>query len=257
MKNYIINVVSYKRPNNSTCNLLNETNLNWRVFVYKFDKFLNEYKQNYKEHVYVIDSIEKPNLSYKRQLTLDKSIEEKYKYCFMLDDDIKSIETLKQKNVSIKYALSKLYKFMIKNQHFVAVSASFDTPRNNDKFEEYKCICNNSIFNLELYNTSGIKYNIESKCEDMEFTVELLLNHFKCCRLNTIIMRDILQSGLTGDGLAYRFNNTKRFIEEGSYICKKYPELKDAFEYDEYHFKLKSNVLKILLQEKFIKELEE
>lgn len=250
MDTFIINVVSYRRPNNNTCNLLRDAGItNWRVFVYSFDEYLREYKQNYGEHVYVIKGMIKSNLSIKRQLVLDTSILNGYKYCFMLDDDItEMINVETNKKISIDDALFELYSELLSHPQFVSLSACFNEPKNNNIIDLYKCVCNNSIFNLDLYRKSNVKYNPESKCEDMEFTVELLQKHFVVGRLNTIMIKNTLQSGLTGDGLSYRFANTKRFIEEGSYIVNKYPHLKDAFEYDENHFKLKSDKLQEILE---------
>jgi len=256
MKDYIINVVSYKRPNNFTCNLLKNTNLNWKVFVYRFDSYLQEYINNYESHVHIIDSFENPNLALKRQYVLDTSIKNNYKYCFMLDDDILYIQDVfNNKEISLEEALITLYNYMINNKDYVvALSACYNKADNNHIIDLYKCICNNSIFNLKLYKTSNVKYNPDSKCEDMEFTLELILKHFLTGRLNNILIKNNLQSGLTDDGLSYRFKNTTRFIEEGSYMSNKFPELKDIFEYDKNHFKMNSTKLKeILYESKIIK----
>ena len=244
-----IAVVSYKRPSNNTCKLLLETNLNWNVFVYQFDPYLFDYVNTYGEHVHIIpeEKIEKANLSNKRQYVLDKLYEEGYRYGFMFDDDI---ETLTYNNIdcSIEFMCKKLYDTMVKKNKYVAISASYNKSDNSYILEEYKNICNNTIFDLKLFHESGVKYNPESKCEDMELAIDLFKKGYVSARHNQIIAHNILQGGSTGDGLSYRFNNTNRFIEEGSYMANRYPELKDVFEFDENHFKMNTKTLKNCLQ---------
>lgn len=255
MKNYVISVVSYKRPNNNTCNLLKNTNFNWRVFVYEFDPFLEEYKNNYGSHLYIIKTMNKANLATKRQLVLDTAIKDNYKYCFMLDDDIVSINNIEYPSkkytlTSFKSAIQQMYDVMLKNNEYVVLSASYNASSDisQNEIESYKNICNNSIFNIKSYKRfSKVKYNPLSKCEDMEFTLDLIFAGALMGRLKNICINNCLQGGSTNDGLSYRFSNTNRFIEEGSYMAQKYPEYKTIFEYDENHFKMNTDKLLAIL----------
>jgi len=243
MKDYIINVVSYKRPNNNTCKLLAKTNLTWRVFVYKFDPYLEEYIKNYKTHVYVIKSLERANLAKKRQLVLDMSIFEMYKYCLMLDDDIYQM-TLRGKKCNIEDAIEYMLKMIKTHNIYIALSAAYNKSKTLFSISKYKNICNNSVFNLKLYRkVHNIRYNENSKCEDMEFTIDLILRNCITGRLEKLIINNILQGGTTNDGLFYRFSNTNRFIEEGSYMSEKYKYISNLFSYDENHFKMNSDAL--------------
>lgn len=254
MENYIVNVVSYKRSNNTTCNRLKNTQLNWRVFVYHFDPFLQEYLKNYNSHVFIINSMDFANLSIKRQLVLDESIKDGYKYCYMLDDDIENIYLVRdgrlQYEISLSSALDKLYVALKNNQYLVALSASYNKADTFKEIEKYKSICNNIIFNLNEYKKYNVKYNKDSKCEDAEFTIDLILEGAIPGRLNSIVMKNTLQGGTTHDGLSYRFEKTNRFLEEGSYLANKYSKYKNAFEFDENHFKIKTSLLLSMIQEK-------
>lgn len=236
-KNYIIKVVSYKRPKNNTCDMLLKTNLNWKVYVYYFDEYLLEYIKNYKEHVNVITSFNKANLAKKRQLVLDDSIKEKYDYCIMLDDDIIDI-TLNNEKIT----LDKAIKYMLNQitNKYIAMSAAYHSEKY--KIIKNKNICNNSIFNLLKYKNSNIRYNEASKCEDAEFTIDLLLNNYTTGRLGFLIIKNTLQGGQTNDGLSYRFTNN-RFIIEGNYLSKKYKNL-NIFDYDENHLSIKTEKIK-------------
>lgn len=255
MKEYVIKVVSYKRPNNNTCNLLMKYHLNWQVFVYSFDPFIDEYIKNYGEHVRQITEFDKANLSKKRQLVLDTSIEEGYKYCIMLDDDIESMELVDYpskttKEITIEDSIVYMLKLMIKNKNYLALTASYNISSDPSKkdIEEYKCICNNSIFNLKEYKNCDVKYNPLSESEDTEFTLELLIHKYTIGRLKKLCIHNTLQGGTTGDGLSYRFENTNRFLKEANYIISKYPQFKKAIEYGENYFKLNSKKLKGLLK---------
>lgn len=256
MKEYVIKVVSYRRPNNSTCNMLSKTHLNWQVFVYSFDPFLNEYINNYGSHVRQITEFDKANLSKKRQLVLDTTIEEKYDYCFMLDDDIESIEMIdypskEAKSTSLEDAIVYMIRMILKYKQYVALSASYNisSSKSDKDIEDYKCVANNTVFNMKLYKqiADKIRYNPESKYEDMEFTMDLILSHNLAGRLKKLCIHNVLQGGTTNDGLYYRFTDKNRFIVEAEYILNRYPKYKDVFEYDENHFKLNSEKLKRVL----------
>lgn len=255
MKEYIIKVVSYKRPSNNTCNLLLNTDFNWQVFVYSFDPYFDEYVKNYGEHVRPITEFDKANLAKKRQLVLDTTINEGYGYCIMLDDDIESIEFIdypsrETTQSSLEDAVLYLIKKILENHKYVALSASYNasSDKSNKDVEDYKNICNNSIFNMYEYKNFKVKYNSESKCEDMEFTMDLILAGALVGRLKKLCMHNILQGGTTNDGLSYRFANTNRFVEEATYMINRYPEYKEVFEYDEQHFKMNTSKLKKLLK---------
>lgn len=235
-----ISVVSYKRPNNNTCNLLlNSSIKDWSVYVYQFDPMIEEYLKNYDDHVRIITEFDKPSLPKKRQLVLDEAIKLNYDYCIMMDDDIFQITDLrKNEDISIEEMIKTLYETLSNNEQYVALSACYN--KNDDgsiEISNYKNVCNNSIFNLKLYRDSKVVYNPESKCEDMEFTLDLIIKGFLTGRLDFLLCRNTLQGGTTDDGLSYRFSKTNRYIEEGSYMEKRYPNL-DIFEYDENHFKM-------------------
>ncbi len=234
-----VSVVSYKRPNNQTCNMLMKTNFDWKVYVYLFDEHLNEYISNYQTHVRVINEMDSPNLAIKRQLVLNDAIIEKVDYLVMLDDDIQKI-TLNNNESNLTDALIFLLEFAYNNNQYVAVSAAYHF--NKPDIVENKNICNNSIFNIKKYMKSNVKYNKDSKCEDAEFTIDLLLNGFKTARLGTLVINNVLQGGQDDTGLAYRFKDN-RFIIEGDYLSQRYPELY-IFDYDETHLSIKTNLIK-------------
>ena len=234
-----ISVVSYKRPNNQTCNMLMNTNFDWKVYVYSFDETLSEYISNYQTHVRVINEMDSPNLAVKRQLVLNDAVINKVDYLVMLDDDIQSI-TLNNNESNLTDALNFLLGFAYNNKQYVAISAAYHLKK--DAVVENKNICNNSIFNIKEYIKSNVKYNKDSKCEDAEFTIDLLLNGFKTARLGTLVINNVLQGGQDDTGLAYRFKDN-RFIIEGDYLSQRYPEL-HIFDYDETHLSIKTHLIK-------------
>lgn len=244
---YIVSVVSYKRPYNNTCKLLSQYDLNWNVFVYSFDPYIEEYKRLYGKHVHEL-TFETANLAKKRQEVLNSAIRENYKYCIMLDDDILNL-TLNGNNCSIKDAIDYLMYSIKNSQKYVALSAAYNLSNTDLEISSYKNICNNSVFNLDIYKNSNVVYNQNSKCEDMEFTIDLILKGYLTGKLEKIIIKNDLQGGTTNDGLSYRFKNTNRFIEEGSYMRNKYKNISDVFEYDENHFKMNSSKLIDYLKE--------
>lgn len=249
-------VVSYKRPYNTTCKLLMKTNIeNWFVYVYSFDPFFEEYKNNYGEHVRAITEFDKASLPKKRQLVLDDAIKEGYKYCIMMDDDIFIMKNLYTGNdLTIDVLINQLWQYAHANTEYVALSACYNQSEELLPIVDCKNICNNSIFNLELLKSSDITYNVDSRCEDMEFTIELLLKGYKTGRLDYILAKNQLQGGTTNDGLSYRFSGKNRFIEEGEYMSSRYPQLKDVFEFDKNHFKMNTTKLKEILQKTVYKE---
>lgn len=234
-----VSVVSYKRPNNQTCNMLMNTDFDWKVYVYSFDETLNEYIRNYQKHVRVINEMDSPNLAIKRQLVLNDAVINKVDYLVMLDDDIQKI-TLNNNESNLTNALNFLLGFAHNNKQYVAVSAAYHLKK--DAVVENKNICNNSIFNIKEYMKSNVKYNKDSKCEDAEFTIDLLLNGFKTARLGTLVINNVLQGGQDDTGLAYRFKDN-RFIIEGDYLSQRYPEL-HIFDYDETHLSIKTHLIK-------------
>lgn len=245
-----ISVVSYKRPDNNTCKMLKETDLDWNVFVYGFDPFLEKYLDSYGNHVRIITQAEinKASLPKKRQLVLDEAIKLGYDYCIMMDDDIYQMKDLQlDKDLTITDFIDILQTFSYNNKEYVALSACYNQG-DNVAINDYKNICNNSIFNLSLLKSSEVTYNDKSRCEDMEFAIDLMLKGYKTGRLEFLLGKNQLQGGTTDDGLSYRFENTNRFIEEGTYMQNRYPELKDVFEFDENHFKMNTNKLKNCLQ---------
>lgn len=238
-----ISVVSYKRPNNSTCNLLLTTSWDWKVYVYSFDPYFDEYVKNYGSHVRAITEFDKPSLPKKRDLVLYEAIKDS-DYCIMLDDDIAYMRNLYfDKELSIAELISSLVYYALKDSSYIALSACYNLSDTLSEIADYKNVCNNSIFNMSLLKNSGVHYNSNSKCEDMEFTIDLLLKGYKTGRLDHILVKNILQGGLTNDGLSYRFEGTNRFIEEAEYMRNRYPELKDVFEYSDTHFKMNTNKL--------------
>lgn len=238
MNDLAINVVSYKRPKNTTCDLLAKTSLNWKVYVYHFDEYLKEYLTNYKTHVRVITEFNSANLAAKRQLVLDDSIQSNYNYCVMLDDDILEI-VLNDTHVDICTAINYLYE-TINNSKYIAVSAAYHKEKSN--ILENMNVCNNSIFDLSKYKKSNVKYNYDSKCEDAEFTIDLLLKGYSTARIGNLIIKNVLQGGTTNTGLFYRFDKN-RFIVEGEYLRKRYPDL-NIFDYDENHLSIKTYLLR-------------
>lgn len=253
MQKSLVAVVSYKRPKNTTCDLLKETTRDWVVFVNDYDSTVNEYISNYgNEHVNVITGITSPNLASTRQVVLDIGIAKGYNHLIMLDDDIESINALDDKKqkvpTTLDAALDTLEFYSFVYDEMIALSASYHPPIEDifEPVEEYTNICNNIIFNLDLYkNLSSVKYNPKSECEDMEFAIDLMLEGHIPGRINVLVINNTLQGGTTNDGLSYRFDKSNRFIKEGEYMTKRYPKLKDAFEYDDKHFSL---ILKKLKQ---------
>lgn len=260
MKNTKICVVSYKRPYNSTCDMLMKTDFDWSVFVYTFDPYYNNYIENYGRHVKVVP-FEKPNLADKRQFVLDSCLKDyennhKTTRCIILDDDIQLINSINiytkiQKVIDIKKMLMTLEKASMFNPKYIALSAAYNISNNHKRIEKYKNVCNNYIINLKQYEkVKHIKYNPNSKCEDMEFTMDLLLSNTLTGRVNSLLVSNVLQGGSTNDGLSYRFNNKNRFIEEGEYMANTYPEYKEVFEYDENHFKMNTEKLINIMRKK-------
>lgn len=238
-----ISVVSYKRPNNSTCNLLMNTSYDWCVYVYKFDPFFNEYIKNYGNHVRPITEFDKPSLPKKRDLVLYEAMKDS-DYCIMLDDDVAYMKNLKlDKEVDITDVISYLEYSILKHPEYIALSTCYNRSDELEEIVDYKNICNNSIFNLSLLKETDVHYNPASKCEDMEFSIDLMLKGYKTGRLDYMLVKNTLQGGTTNDGLSYRFSGTNRFVEEAEYMRNRYPELKDVFEYDENHFKMNTNKL--------------
>ena len=238
-----ISVVSYKRPNNSTCNLLLTTSWDWKVYVYSFDPYFDEYVKNYGSHVRAITEFDKPSLPKKRDLVLYEAMKD-FDYCIMLDDDITYMRNLHHdKEISIHELIGILIYYMLKLDNYIALSTCYNQSDILEEVIDYKNICNNSIFNLHLLKQANVHYNPNSKCEDMEFTIDLLLKGYKTGRLDQILVKNILQGGSTNDGLSYRFGGTNRFIEEAEYMRNRYPELKDVFEYSDTHFKMNTNKL--------------
>ena len=243
-------VVSYKRPKNNTCDLLLNSEIKeWYVYCYSFDPFIEEYKNNYGSHVREIIEFDKASLPNKRQLVLDDAINENYDFCVMLDDDIYLMKNLySERELTIEVFIDSLIMYMTAYQEYVALSACYNQSDDLIEISDYKNVCNNSIFNLKQIKESNVRYNTESKCEDMEFAIDLMLKGYKTGRLEHLLGKNDLQGGTTNDGLSYRFAGTNRFIEEAEYMSTKYPELKDVFEYDENHFKINTKLLKNHLQ---------
>lgn len=241
-----ISVVSYKRPKNSTCDLLLNSKYPWSVYVYQFDPYLNEYLENYgEEHIRVITELDKPSLPKKRQLVLTDATD--YDFVIMLDDDMQYVKRLDtNEELSIDDVIEYLEN-AIDNTEYVALSACYNKSDELYEIVDDKNICGNSIFNVEKVLSSNVVYNPNSKCEDMEFTIDLLLKGYRTGRLDYLLIKNQLQGGSTNDGLSYRWNGDNRFIVEGEYMRTKYPQLVGIFEYDEQHFKINtSNLTKYL-----------
>lgn len=211
-------VVSYKRPDNKTCNLLKNTNLDWEVFIYKFDD-TEAYIENYGEnHVHILD-FEKPNLPRKRQAVLEYG-RELNRNIIMMDDDIYSIKK-NNEDCSIIDLVQALEENLGDN---FAIS-----PRYNDNMKNiqgnlvlYKGITTVSIINISKLDE--LKYNPESKCEDVEFTIDAMLKGYSCCMLKDYRLNAEIKNTISDSGLSYRFKENK-YIDEGSYLeeyLKKY-----------------------------------
>lgn len=219
-------VVSYKRPDNKTCNLLKNTRLDWEVFIYKFDDTAS-YIKNYGEaRVHVLD-FDKPNLPLKRQSVLEYG-RKLGKNIIMMDDDIYSIKK-NNKDCSIVELVEALEENLGDN---FAISPRYNDNMKNiqDNLVLYKGITTASIINTSKLD--DLKYDPNSKCEDVEFTIDAMLKGYSCCMLKDFKVNAEIKNTTSDSGLSYRFKENK-YIDEGSYLeeyLKKY-NIFDCIEY--------------------------
>lgn len=229
-----ISVVSYKRPDNNTCKMLKETNLDWNVFVYGFDPFLEKYLDNYGNHVRIITQaeIDKANLAKKRQLVID-SAKEKYTHCIMMDDDIMSMKNVVlNEDISIKTLIELLERYADKFSEYTVLSPRYNHEDTNIEIYDGKQMNCVSIIDVQKIDVS---YNENSECEDIELSINLLEKGHKIGRISAIQVNGKLQdtSGSSGNSYRYTNANQNRFIKEGEYLIKRFPQYKDAIIYDE------------------------
>ena len=138
----------------------------------------------------------------------------------MMDDDIYSIKK-NNEDCSIVDIVQALEDNLGDN---FAIS-----PRYNDNMKVvegnlvlYKGIMTVSIINITKLD--DLKYNPESKCEDVEFTIDAMLKGYSCCMLKEYRLNAEIKNTASDSGLSYRFKENK-YIDEGSYIeeyLKKY-----------------------------------
>lgn len=244
-----ISVVSYKRPQNTTCDLLMESNIDfWLVYVYLFDPYLDEYIHNYGGHVRVITEFDKANLAKKRQLVIDEAKEANYKYCIMMDDDLLSMKNIVlNEDISIKTLIELLERYAYKFSEYTVLSPRYNYEDTNIEIYDGKQMNCVSIIDLKKID---VKYNENSECEDIELCINLLEKGHKIGRISTIQVNGKLQdtSGDSGNSYRYVDRNKNRFIKEGEYLLRRFPEYKDAIIYDETKVKYDYEKLKNCLQ---------
>ena len=247
-----ISVVSYKRPNNNTCNLLLEAGIeDWQVYAYSFDPYIDEYINNYGKHVRIITKaeIDKANLAKKRQLVID-SAKEKYTHCIMMDDDIMSMKNVVlNEDISIKTLIELLERYAYKFSEYTVLSPRYNYEDTNIEIYDGKQMNCVSIIDVQKID---VEYNENSECEDIELCINLLEKGHKIGRLSAIQVNGQLQDTTGDSGNSYRYvdRSKNRFIKEGEYLIKRFPKYKDAIIFDETKVKYDYKKLQNCLQNK-------
>ncbi len=230
-----ISVVSYKRPDNNTCMMLKNTTLDWNVFVYGFDPFLEKYLDKYGHHVRIITQaeIDKANLAKKRQLVIDSAKEEKYTHVIMMDDDILGMRNIfSNEDITIKELKELLERYAHRFSEYTVLSPRYNHEDTNIEIYDGKQMNCVSIIDVQKID---VEYNENSECEDIELCINLLEKGHKIGRISTIQVNGKLQDTSGSSGNSYRYTNAEqnRFIKEGEYLIKRFPQYKDAIIYDE------------------------
>lgn len=246
-----ISVVSYKRPNNNTCNLLLEAGIeDWQVYAYSFDPYIDEYIKNYGSHVRVITEFDKANLAKKRQLVINDAKKDNYKYLIMIDDDILLIRNvILNLDISIKSLINILINYAMKFSEYTVLSPRYNHEDVNIEIYDGKQMNCVSIIDVQKID---VEYNENSECEDIELCINLLEKGHKIGRLSAIQVNGQLQDTTGDSGNSYRYvdRSKNRFIKEGEYLVKRFPEYKDAIIFDETKVKYDYKKLQNCLQNK-------
>lgn len=247
-----ISVVSYKRPNNNTCNLLLEAGIeDWQVYAYSFDPYIDEYINNYGKHVRVITEFDKANLAKKRQLVINDAKKDNYKYLIMMDDDILLIRNvILNLDISIKSLIDILINYAMKFSEYTVLSPRYNHEDVNIEIYDGKQMNCVSIIDVQKID---VEYNENSECEDIELCINLLEKGHKIGRLSTIQVNGQLQDTTGDSGNSYRYvdRSKNRFIKEGEYLIKRFPKYKDAIIFDETKVKYDYKKLQNCLQNKY------
>lgn len=246
-----ISVVSYKRPDNNTCNLLLEAGIeDWQVYAYSFDPYIDEYIKNYGSHVRVITEFDKANLAKKRQLVINDAKKDNYKYLIMMDDDILLIRNvISNLDISIKSLIDILINYAMRFSEYTVLSPRYNHEDVNIEIYDGKQMNCVSIIDVQKID---VEYNENSECEDIELCINLLEKGHKIGRLSAIQVNGQLQDTTGDSGNSYRYvdRSKNRFIKEGEYLVKRFPEYKDAIIFDETKVKYDYKKLQNCLQNK-------
>ena len=135
-------------------------------------------------------------------------------------------------DISIKTLIELLERYADKFSEYTVLSPRYNHEDTNIEIYDGKQMNCVSIIDVQKIDVS---YNENSECEDIELSINLLEKGHKIGRISTIQVNGKLQdtSGSSGNSYRYTNANQNRFIKEGEYLVKRFPQYKDAIIYDE------------------------
>ena len=231
-----LSIPSYKRPNGNTLLQLKafheaRKDIDCRIYVYDFDPYLQEYIDKYGTLVYVIDTMDCPNLAKKRQFILEQAILGGYDYMISIDDDGAKF-LVDNKPTDLTTVINTwLEKFLlIKKEHpNIALCGVTDGTARNPEQIKFNYVCgSHAIFDISLVCLSNCRYDPNSKCEDLDFSISMILKGYEECQIKGVAIANQM-FGVRGKnsedrgGLSYRFKDaSNRALEEHNYLFEKY-----------------------------------